>query len=313
MIPPPVCSPQAALRQTQTMWNKATHLSCRKAVCLRQTQTGGGMKRVTSTVLGLVLAAGVWPSLAAQAAEASSGRAVMEQMLLAYYYAGKDAKEEVLMRIVNRQGQVRKRRLTLLRLDQTDGGEQSHYLYFHEPADVERMSFLVLKHPGRDDDRWLYIPAIDLVKRIATSDRRTSFAGSDFTYEDVSGRDLDEDTHEVVGEETLGEQAVVAVKSTPKRPEGVEFSYRKFWIDKATYLPLKVEHYDLQGKLYKVYETQEIQTIQGTPTITKAIMKDLGNERFTEIALQAVAYDTGLTPDVFQERSLRRPPTQWAR
>ena len=117
----------------------------------------------------------------------------------------------------------------------------------------------------------------------------------------------------MVGEETLGEQAVVAVKSTPKRPEGVEFSYRKFWIDKATYLPLKVEHYDLQGKLYKVYETQEIQTIQGTPTITKAIMKDLGNERFTEIALQAVAYDTGLTPDVFQERSLRRPPTQWAR
>jgi hypothetical protein len=271
------------------------------------------MKRVASTVLALVLAVGVWPPLTAQAAEASSGRSVMEQMLLAYYYAGQDAKEEVLMRIVNRQGQVRQRRLTLLRMDQADGGEQFYYLYFHEPADVGGMSFLVLKHPGRDDDRWLYVPAIDLVKRIATSDKRASFAGSDFTYEDVSGRDLDQDTYELVGEEAVGKYAAFVVKSTPKRPEGVEFSYRRFWIDKATHLPLKVEHYDLQGKLYKVYETQEIQTIQGTPTITKAVMKDLGNERFTEIALHAVSYDAGLSPDVFQERSLRRPPTQWIR
>src|SRR3989338_411906 len=161
------------------------------------------MKRVTSTVLALVLSATVWMNQAAQAAEPPSGRSVMEQMLLAYYYSGKDAREDVLMRIVNRQGQVRKRHLTMLRVDQTDGGEQSYYLYFHEPADVEGMSFLVLKHPGRDDDRWLYVPAIDLVKRIATSDKRTSFAGSDFTYEDVSGRDLEEDEHELLGEEAV--------------------------------------------------------------------------------------------------------------
>ena len=271
------------------------------------------MKRIWAVLLVLVLSASAWRPHAVQAAESPSGRSVMEQMLLAYYYSGKDIREDVLMRIVNRQGQVRKRHLTMLRLDQTDGGEQSYYLYFHEPADVEGMSFLVLKQPGRDDDRWLYVPAIDLVKRIATSDKRTSFAGSDFTYEDVSGRDLDEDTHELVGEEAVGEHGAFVVKSTPKRPEGVEFSYRTFWIDTATHLPLKMEHYDLQGTLYKIYETQEIQTIQGTPTITKAVMKDLGNERFTEIALQAVSYDIGLSADVFQERSLRRPPTQWIR
>ena len=271
------------------------------------------MKRITSVLLMLLLSTNVWMHQAAQAAEASGGRSIMEQMLLVYYYAGKDVREDVLMRIVNRHGQVRKRHQAMLRLDQADGGEQSYYIYFHEPADVEGMSFLVLKHPGRDDDRWLYVPAVDLVKRIATSDKRSSFAGSDFTYEDVSGRDLDEDDHELLGEETIGEHAAFVVKSTPKNPEGVEFSYRKFWIDKATHLPLKVEHYDLQRKLYKVYETQEIQTIQGTPTITKAIMNDLGNERFTEIALQAVSYDIGLSADVFQERSLRRPPAQWVR
>src|SRR3989338_7618002 len=247
----------------------------------------------------------------AAAAETPAGSAVMKEMIAAYYYARTDAKSEIRMRIVNRQGQTRERRLTLLRLDKTDGDEQSYYIYFHEPPDVQGMSFLVLKHPGRDDDRWLYLPAIDLVKRIAASDKRTSFAGSDFTYEDVSGRDLDEDEHELVAEETLGEYSTVVVKSTPKRSGEVEFSYRKFWIDKATHLPLKVEHYDLKGTLYKVYETQEIKNSDGTPTITKAVMKDLGSGHETEIDRKSVAYDVGITEDLFQERFLRRPPSQW--
>ncbi len=245
------------------------------------------------------------------AEDTHSGKTAMNEMLLAYYYPETDAKSEVFMRIVNRQGQVRERRLTMLRLNQTPGGDQFYYIYFHEPADVKGMSFLVLKHLGRDDDRWMYLPAIDLVKRIATSDKRTSFAGSDFTYEDVSGRALDEDTHELIGEENLGRQPCLAVKSTPKRPDEAGFSYRKFWIDKATHLPLKVEHYDLKGKLYKVYETQEIQTIQGTPTIAKAVMKDLGDERYTEITMKEVSYNVGITSDIFQERLLRRPPRRW--
>lgn len=245
------------------------------------------------------------------AQDTQSGKTAMNEMLLAYYYPQTDAKSEVFMRIVNRQGQVRQRRLTMLRLNQTAGGDQFYYIYFHEPADVKGMSFLVLKHPGRDDDRWMYLPAIDLVKRIATSDKRTSFAGSDFTYEDVSGRALDKDGHELVGEENLGTHSCFVVKSTPKRPGEAEFSYRKFWIDKVTHLPIKVEHYDLKGKLYKVYETQEIQTIQGAPTITKAAMKDLDNERDTEITMKEVSYNVGVTSDIFQERLLRRPPGQW--
>ncbi|OGW90066.1 MAG: hypothetical protein A3A73_03445 [Omnitrophica bacterium RIFCSPLOWO2_01_FULL_50_24] len=247
------------------------------------------------------------------AQESPDGKSVMNEMLTAYYYSRQDAKSEVFMRIVNRQGQTRERRLILLRLDETDGGKQSYYIYFHEPPDVQGMSFLVLKHPGRDDDRWLYLPSIDLVKRIATSDKRTSFAGSDFTYEDVSGRDLDEDDHELLDEESLGERSTFVVKSTPKRFGEVEFSSRKFWIDKATHLPLKVEHYDLKGMLYKVYETSAIQTFQDTPTITKAVMKDLGSGHETEITIKTISYDVGITSDLFQERLLRRPPTKWIR
>src|SRR3989338_4032497 len=263
-----------------------------------------------SAIVFLLFMGGFWTkNIYAQ--DTQSGKTAMSDMLLAYYYPQTDAKSEVSMRIVNRQDQVRQRRLTMLRLNQAPGGDQSYYICFHEPADVKGMSFLVLKHLGRDDDRWMYLPAIDLVKRIATSDKRTSFAGSDFTYEDVSGRALDEDTHELIGEESLGAQSCLVVKSTPKRPDEAGFSYRKFWIDKTTHLSIKVEHYDLKGKIYKVYETQEIQTIQGTPTITKAVMKDLENERYTEITMKEVSYHVGITSNIFQERLLRRPPRQW--
>ncbi len=268
------------------------------------------MKRESILFAVFFVWVGMFASLLGHTAETPDGKRVVDEMNLAYYYSHTDEKSEIQMRIVNRQGQVRQRRLTMLRLDKSDGGEQSYYVYFHEPADVQGMSFLVLKHPGHDDDRWLYLPSIDLVKRIATSDKRTSFAGSDFTYEDVSGRDPSDDENELNGEEALGEYQTFVVKSTPKHAGDVEFSYRKFWIDKVTHLPLKVEHYDLKGALYKVYETQEIQNIKGTPTITKAVMKDLGNERFTEITVKDVSYDSGMTSDLFQERSLRRPPSQ---
>ncbi|PIU41180.1 MAG: outer membrane lipoprotein-sorting protein [Candidatus Omnitrophica bacterium CG07_land_8_20_14_0_80_42_15] len=270
------------------------------------------MKKIlaVSIIVFLLFVSGFWTkNVCAQ--DTQSGKTAMSDMLLAYYYPQTDAKSEISMRIVNRQGQVRERRLTMLRLNQTPGGDQSYYIYFHEPADVKGMSFLVLKHLGRDDDRWMYLPAIDLVKRIATSDKRTSFAGSDFTYEDVSGRALDEDAHELIGEEDLNIYHCLVVKSTPKRPDEAGFSYRKFWIDKATHLPLKVEHYNIKGKLYKVYETQDIQTLQDTPTITKATMKDLAGERYTEITMKEVSYNVGITSDIFQERLLRRPPRQW--
>ncbi|MDP2928700.1 MAG: outer membrane lipoprotein-sorting protein [Candidatus Omnitrophota bacterium] len=270
------------------------------------------MKKIlyVSVVVCMLFMSAIWIKNVC-AEDTQSGKTAMSEMLLVYYYPQTDAKSEISMRIVNRQGQVRERRLTMLRLNQAPGGDQSYYIYFHEPADVKGMSFLVLKHLGRDDDRWMYLPAIDLVKRIASSDKRASFAGSDFTYEDVSGRALDEDANELIGEEDLNTYHCLVVKSTPKRPDDAGFSYRKFWIDKVTHFPLKVEHYDLKGKLYKVYETQDIQIIQGTPTIMKAVMKDLEDERYTEITMKEVSYNVGVTSDIFQERLLRRPPRQW--
>ena len=84
------------------------------------------------------------------------------------------------------------------------GGEQKYFMYFYQPADVKDMTFMVQKHSGRDADRWLFVPAISMVRRIAARDKSSSFVGSDFSYEDVSGRYLEDDTHAIVKEEKIG-------------------------------------------------------------------------------------------------------------
>ena len=88
------------------------------------------------------------------------------------------------------------------------GGEQKFFMYFFQPADVKDMTFMVYKYPAKDDDRWLFVPAINMVRRIAAQDKTSSFVGSDFTYEDVSGRDLHDDTPNSEGGKS-SEQGIV--------------------------------------------------------------------------------------------------------
>lgn len=228
---------------------------------------------------------------------------------MASYYAGDNGKSDVVMTITDSQGRERKREFRILRLDVEDGGEQKFYVYFQKPADVSKMVFMVWKHLAKDDDRWLYLPALDLVRRIAASDKRSSFVGSHFVYEDVSGRSTDADVHELV--ETTQDRYVI--KNTPKDMNGVDFATYAVWIDRENFMPMKIEYYDHTEKLLRQIETLEVDNIQGYPTVTKSVAKDFvrGGETVNEFT--NVEYDIGLTEDIFEERYLRRPPVKWIR
>lgn len=241
-----------------------------------------------------------------RAAENPAADEIMARANLAAYYAGEDGRAEVRMVITDSQGRSRERELVMLRRDVTDGGEQQYYVYFEKPGDVRKMVFMVHKHLDRDDDRWLYLPALDLVKRIAASDKRTSFVGSHFVYEDVSGRGVDEDTHELL--ETTEHHFIV--RNVPKDPGGVEFSSYTVWIDRATFLPMKAEYLDKAGRRYRLVEAVEVRTIQGRPTVVKSRAVDLAGGGETVTEFRDIHYDIGLGDSIFTERYLRRPPRE---
>ena len=223
------------------------------------------------------------------------------------YYQGKDGKAKVKMTTTNKKGRKREHQFIILRKDVEDGGDQKYFVYFQKPADVRKMVFMVHKHadPKKDDDRWLYLPALSLVKRIAAGDKRTSFVGSDFLYEDVSGRSLAEDTHELV----KTTDKLFVIKNVPKQPDTVEFNYFNVSIDRKTYVPMKMEFYDKKNKLYRVIESTKVEKIQDFPTVVKSVVSNLKTGSKTEMEFSNVKYNINLK-DIFTERYLHRPPRE---
>ena len=251
--------------------------------------------------------------------EALSATRIIENSLLAFYYQGDDMKARVTMELIGKQGHKRIREMTMLRLDVSDGGNQKYFIYFHEPGDVRQMTFMVWKNPVKEDDRWIFIPAVDLVRRIAADDKRSSFVGSDFTYEDVSGRDVASDTHTLLRKENLGDTNCYVVQSLPA--ETVDYTKRISWIDMKSFLPLKEEYYDAQNELFRIFTADRIEEIvvgegdlrKTFPTVIKRTMNNVKTGHRTDVTFQSVSYNLGLNDEDFSERNMQRPPSAWIR
>jgi len=242
---------------------------------------------------------------------ALTGDEVIKKSQAAFLYPGKDFKSRVMMKLISKGGQERVREMTMLRKNYGETGvSQKYFIYFFQPADVKDMTFMVYKFPAKDDDRWLFVPAINMVRRIAAQDKRSSFVGSDFTYEDVSGRDIEDDNHSITKEEKLGNRDCFVLKSTPKAAD-VDYTYKLSWIDKTTFLPVKEEYFDRKGEMYKVFTADEIKDIKGFPTITKRTMKNLQSGHITQVSYIKTDYNIGLDDSLFSERFLRQPPKKW--
>jgi hypothetical protein len=242
---------------------------------------------------------------------------IVQESRRAFYYAGNDMKASVSMELITADGKRRARVLTMLRRNDPKTSNQKYFLYFHEPGDVRRTAFLVWKYPEREDDRWIFIPAVNMVRRVAARDSRSSFVGSDFTYEDVSGRDVSADTHTLVREERVGDAHCYVIQSVPKVP--MDYTKKLAWIDKKTFLPLKEEYYDAQVQLARLFAADRIDTIaaeggrKSYQTVTKRTMRNIKSGHRTEVTFTRVAYDLGLDDGIFSESSLQNPPQQWVR
>lgn len=248
-------------------------------------------------------------SFAADAAD------IIKKSQLAFLYPGKDMKVRVYMKLISKDGKERVREMTMLRKNYQEGplqhGDQKYFIYFYQPADVRDMTFMVYKYAAKDDDRWIFMPALNMVRRIAANDKRSSFVGSDFTYEDVSGRDIEDDNYTIEKEEKLGDKDTYIIKGAPKDEKGADFSYKFSWIDKGNFLPLREEYYDKRGELYKVFTADEVKDVQGFPVISKRSMKEVKSGHRTEVEYRKTEFNIGLTDDVFTERYLKKPLKKW--
>jgi hypothetical protein len=261
------------------------------------------MKNVLNAMM---LMAWVFSAVAQTDAEISTAE-IINRANLASFYAGDDGRSDARMIIIDSKDNKQLRQFVILRKDLEEGGNQNFLVVFSRPSDVKDTVFLVHKKINEDDDRWLYLPALDLEKRISASDNRTSFVGSDFFYEDVSGRNPSLDQHELVKQD----DSSYYLKSTPKDATSVEFAYYTMKIDKQTFIPMLIEYRDAADTVYRRVEVVAVSEVQGHPTVMKSKVSNLKTAGYTLMEFRQPSYDLGLNEDAFTVRSLRNPPKNW--
>jgi outer membrane lipoprotein-sorting protein len=141
---------------------------------------------------------------------------------------GKSMIQDMTMILVDKNGKKRVRQIKTFSKDK--GEDEQNIMFFKTPADVKDTSFLTYDYAdsSKDDDQWLYLPALKKVKRIPSSDKSSAFMGSDFSYYDMSDTDVDDFTYKILKHVKVRGHDTTMVESIPKTQEVIDESgYRK--------------------------------------------------------------------------------------
>src|SRR5213596_4086850 len=122
-------------------------------------------------------------------------------------------------------------------------GSSKAVLRFTAPAEVKGVALLVVNHPERSSDQWMWTPAINRERRIAIQDRSTRFFGTDFSFEDLEERDTNHFDYRLLGEETVDGAACWKIQSTPKESKVSQYTHSFLWIRKDNYALAQIENY----------------------------------------------------------------------
>ncbi len=221
------------------------------------------------------------------------------------------------MRLYDRRDRVRERALTLLSMRGGAGrpvdGDRT-LIRFTYPNDIDGTGFLVWEHPDAEDERFLYLPSLGRTRRIAGSEAQESFVGSDFTYEDIGGREFDDYDYVLVDE--AGTPAVwkAADGSThpahrlESRSKDPNARYPRVvsLVRQDNFVVVGAEIYNRRGGVQKSFEVLRLEQVDGYWTTLEMKMTDLVQNTRTELVFEDVAYDVGLSADTFTRRELER-------
>ncbi len=218
------------------------------------------------------------------------------------------------MILIDKRGNQRVRELLSFSKDK---GEDTHsMMFFLSPADVEDTGFLTYDYddPERDDDQWLYLPALKKTKRIASSDKSGSFMGSDFSYADMTERPLEKYEYELLQETEVDGHPVWVIQSTPIDEDEIdETGYTKSiqFVRKDNDVVIRAKTWVKKGKRNKYMEVQELEQIDGiwVPTVmTMTTKKGTQTLHKTILRTSNVKFNQDLDFDSFTVRGLETGP-----
>lgn len=217
---------------------------------------------------------------------------------------GNDVSSVVTMMLTERGHSPRLRKMVLYRMDKK-AGEVSTLIRFTEPADIEGTGLLTLDPVAGDSNQWIYLPALERVRRIDSNRKGGRFVNSDYYYEDLRDRKVDKDEHRIIGHESVGGSVCDVLESRPTDARNSVYVKRVSWIDPGTMLPMRIDFYEKrEDQPSKRLMVDKRDKLQGYWTVMDSTMTDLNNGHQTRLILERVVYDRGLSSRVFTTRVL---------
>ena len=208
------------------------------------------------------------------------------------------------MILINKADEQRIRKVKSKRKDY--GQDSKMLMTFVEPADVKGTGYLAWEfdNPEKDDSRWLYMPALRKIRRISGSSNADYFMGTDFTYDDMGDRNVNEDNHKLLGEDNINGQICWQIESIPKDKDD-EYTKRVLWVRQDIDMVVKVKYFNEYG-LLKTLKVSDIEKINGIWVAQKMVMDNKQDEHKTELYFQNVKIDIPIPDNLFRPTTLKR-------
>lgn len=213
---------------------------------------------------------------------------------------------EMQLTLVKKNGDKRERKMVSWAMD--EGKDTKKIMFFTYPGDVKGTGFLTWDYDqaGKEDDKWLYLPAMKKTRRISGSSSKTDFfMGTDFTYDDMGGRGVDEDKHTLLREEQRDGHKCWVVESVPVDAREI-YSRKVSWIRQDCVTAVYVEFYDKLDKLHRVMTVQELKQVDGFWTVMTMEMKNVQSGHSTQIAVSEPKYDIPVDKSLFTVAKLEK-------
>jgi len=211
---------------------------------------------------------------------------------------------EGLLQVFDAKGKISDKRWTFSRLG--SHGQSKAILRFTAPPDVKGVALLVVNHPDRASDQWMWTPAIERDRRIALQDRSTRFFGTDFSFEDLEERDTDQYDYSPAGDEMVDGASCWKIQSTPKESKSSQYTRSFVWIRKDNYALARIENF-IKDQLVRRLAYSAIVEVQGIWTARQLEMTDLRRGSRTRLTLDRLQYDVPMKDEDFTLQALRHP------
>lgn len=210
---------------------------------------------------------------------------------------------EGILQVVDSGGKIADKRWQSERIG--SWGTSKVVLKFLAPAEVKGVALLVVNHPDRASDQWMYTPAIARERRIALQDRSTRFFGTDFSFEDLEERDVDQYDFKMLGTETIDGAPCHKIESKPKEAKRSQYTLAHLYIRKDNLVAARIESF-VKDQIVRRLSYRDIQQVQGVWTARRWEMEDLKRKSKTILKMDKLEYNVKLKDEAFTLAAIRQ-------